>query len=70
MLRFLLTFAAGAAFGWGVLAMKLLDWTSALGLWAASAFFLVAAVFATAPRAEEWHGPGRHLRVVGKGRAR
>jgi hypothetical protein len=70
MLRLLLTFAAGAAFGWGVLALKLLDWTAVLGLWAASAFFLVAAVGATAPRAEEWQGPGRHLRVVWKGRAR
>jgi hypothetical protein len=70
MLRLLCVFCGGAAFGWGVLATRLLDWPSALGLWAASAFFLVAAVGATAPRAEEWQGPGRHLRVVGKGRAR
>lgn len=64
MLRFVCVFCAGAAFAYGVLAAQWLDWTSALGLWAGAAFFLIAAAMATAPKAETVRLPP--LRLVGR----
>lgn len=64
MLRLLCVFCGGAAFGWGVLAARLLDWTTAMGLWAGAVFFLIAAAMATAPKPERVIG----LRLVGKDR--
>lgn len=66
MLRLLCVFYGGAAFGWGVLAALLLDWATAMGLWAGAVFFLIAAAMATAPKPEVMPMP--RLRVVGKER--
>lgn len=63
-LRLLCVFCGGAAFGVGFVAAQWLDWTSALGLWAACVFFLIAAAMATAPKAETVHLPP--LRLVGR----
>jgi hypothetical protein len=63
MLRLLLVFSAGAAFGWGALAAAWLDWTAVVGLWAGSVLFLVAFVGVTAPEPQVV-ARGQGLRLV------